>query len=63
MNNEQVNKLIQGIGAMTELWMITYQGFKRQGLNDEDAVMHTKAIMSIMMESFMEAGGNGQEVK
>lgn len=63
MNNEQVNKLIQGIGAMTELWMITYQGFKRQGLNDEDAVMHTKAIMSIMMESFMEAGGNEQEVK
>lgn len=63
MNNEQVNQLIQGIGAMTELWMITYQGFKRQGLNDEDSVMHTKAIMSIMMESFMEAGGNGQEVK
>lgn len=52
MNNEQVNQLIQGIGMMTELWIITYNGFVNQGMTDEDAIMHTKALMSIMVESF-----------
>ena len=53
MNNDQVKKLIQGIGVMTELWMITYNGFKKQGLNDSDAIVHTKAFMSVMMNSLM----------
>lgn len=52
MNNEQVNQLIQGIGMMTELWSITYQGFIKQGMSAEEAIMHTKALMSIMVESF-----------
>ena len=48
MNNDQVKQIIQGIGVMTELWMITYNGFKSQGLNDADALSHTKAFMSII---------------
>lgn len=52
MNNEQVNQLIQGIGMMTELWVITFQGFVKQGMSNEEAIMHTKALMSIMVESF-----------
>lgn len=60
MNNEQVNQLINGIGTMAELWIITYQSFKKQGMNNEDAIMHTKALMSIMVESFY---GSGQEEK
>lgn len=60
MNNEQVNQLIQGIGMMTELWIITYQGFTKQGMSNEEAIMHTKALMSIMVESFY---GNSQEEK
>ena len=65
MNNEQVNKLIQGIGMMTELWMITYKGFKRQGLNDEESLMHTKLFMSVMLESFIgiDELNNGEEAK
>lgn len=54
MNNEQVNQIIQGIGTLTELWIITYSGFKRQGLSNDDAVIHTKALMSIMVDSFIE---------
>lgn len=53
MNSDQVNQLIQGIGLITELYMITYQNFRSQKLSDEEAVKHTKAVMSIMMESFM----------
>lgn len=61
MNNEKVNQIIQGIGVMTELWMITYNGFKSQGLTDDDAIGHTKAFMSIMM-TFM-TGTNSTEEK
>lgn len=52
MNNEQVNQLIQGIGMMGEMWLITFQSFKKQGLSDDEAIMHTKGLMSIMVETF-----------
>lgn len=52
MNNEQINQLIQGIGMMTELYLITFSNFKKQNLSDEDAIRHTKAFMSVMMETF-----------
>lgn len=57
MNNQQVNQLIQGIGVLTELWMITYQGFKQQGLNDNEAMAHTKAFMSVTLGSFFDSNG------
>lgn len=57
MNNEQINQLIQGIGMMTELYLITFSNFKKQNLNDEDAIKHTKAFMSVMMETFTDTGG------
>lgn len=52
MNNEQINQLINGVGLISELWVITYKSFKNQGLSDEAAVMHTKALMSIMLDQF-----------
>lgn len=60
MNSDQLNQLIQGIGMMTELYLITYQNFKAQNLSDDDAVKHTKAFMSIMMESFMDGSGEAK---
>lgn len=49
MNNEQVNQIIQGLGAITEMWVIVYNNFKQQGLNDEVALALTKALMSVVM--------------
>lgn len=65
MNNEQVKQLIQNLGVMTELWMITYNGFLSQGLREEAALSHTKAFMSTMVETFISSGNgpNEQEVK
>lgn len=60
MNSEQVNNIIQGIGVMTELWTITYQSFRKQGLNEIEAVRHTKELMSIMVDSFYGSGGRGE---
>lgn len=57
MNNDQVRQIIQGIGTLAELWLITFQSFKNQGLSDETATMHTKALMSIMVDSFHDSGG------
>lgn len=61
MNNDQVNQLIQGIGAMVELWTITYSGFKKQGFSDKDAVTHTEAFMSIMMSIVMGTNTEGDK--
>lgn len=61
MNSDQVNQLIQGIGMMTELYMITYQNFKSQKLSEEEAIMHTKAFMSIMMDSFIGSNDGTKE--
>lgn len=52
MNNNQITELIKGIGMMCELWTITYQNFKSQKLSEEEAIKHTAAFMSVMMESF-----------
>lgn len=59
MNNDQLNSLISGLGMLTELWTITFHGFKQQGLSDPEATMHTKSLMSIMMDSVI----NGNENK
>lgn len=60
MNNDQVNQLIAGIGLISEMWLITFQSFKNQGLSDEAATMHTKALMSILVDSFYENGKEGK---
>ena len=53
MNNDKVNQIVQGLGAITEMWMIVYSNFKQQGLNDELALAHTKALMSIAMDGIL----------
>lgn len=65
MNNDQVKQLIQNLGMMAELWSITYQSFRNQGMNHADSTVHTKAFMSAMIETFIapNGGGNGQEAK
>jgi hypothetical protein len=53
MTNDQINQIIQGIGLMTEMYTITYQSFKKQGLSDKEAIMHTKAFISVMINSVL----------
>lgn len=56
LDNSPIGQLIQGIGVMTELYTITYNSFKQQKLSDEEAIKHTKAFISVMMESLMNTG-------
>lgn len=57
MTGDQINQIIQGIGLMTEMYTITYQSFKKQGLGDEEAIKHTKAFISVMMDSIIDTSG------
>lgn len=56
MNNDQINQLVNGIGALTELWLFTYQQFKSHNLNDEEALQHTEAMMSVLVGSIIGRG-------
>ena len=57
MNNDVVNQLIKGIGVMAELWTITFRSFISQGFTVSDAMLHTKAFMSVIIENTMETNG------
>ena len=57
MNSDAVNQLIQGIGVMAELWTITFKSFISQGLKVSEAMEHTKALMSVIIENTMETNG------
>lgn len=60
MNNEQINQIIQGLGALSEMWVIVYKNFKDQGFNDDLAINHTKALMSVMMNEMFSPNGGAQ---
>lgn len=53
MNSDRMKDFLTGVGLMTEIWMVTYNGFKKQGLTDQDALAHTKAFMTMAMESML----------
>ena len=59
MNNDAVNQLIQGIGVMAELWTITFKSFISQGLKVSEAMEHTKAFMSVIVENIISSDSNG----
>ena len=63
--NEKLKELINGIGMMTEVWMISYNGFKNQGMNDKDALIHTKEFMGSFMSMILTLsntqGGDGND--
>ena len=52
-----IDNLIKTFGAMTELWMIAYNGFRNQGLNPEDAMKHTREFMEVTIKTMMEYKG------
>lgn len=55
--NPKVEELLTAIGALGELWGVTYNNFVKQGFNKADALAHTKAFMSALMHEIMTYGG------
>lgn len=52
--NEKLKEFLLGIGALTELWMIRYNNFRKQGLNHFDALEHTGAFTKVILTTFKE---------
>lgn len=59
--NEQLMNLINGLGAVTEMWMVIFANFKAQNMDDDDAIKHTKAMMEVLMGTFMPNVGEGEK--
>jgi hypothetical protein len=54
--NEKLQEFLQGMGIMTELWMVTYNNFRKQGLSHSESLDHTAAFTKAIMEYAKEAG-------
>lgn len=59
--NEKLKEFLLGIGAMTEMWMITYNNFRKQGLSHSDALEHTTAFTKTLMGYVKDVGGGDGE--
>ena len=53
MNNNYINELVQSIGAISELWAITYYSFLKEGMESSIAISNTKAFMEIVLSVFV----------
>ena len=51
--NNKLTEFIKGIGALTEMWTVTYQGFVKQGYSPTDALTHTREFTAAMMTAMM----------
>lgn len=52
--NPEIQKLIDGIGAFTEMWHVAYQNFIKLGYSTNDALVHTSAFVQTIVNSLKE---------
>lgn len=48
--NGTLKDFLLGLGALTEMWMITYNNFRNQGLGHAEAIEHTTAFTKVMLK-------------
>jgi hypothetical protein len=53
--SEVLKNFIEGIGALTEIWRITYSEFIKSGMKPTEALAHTQGFMT----AYLTAGMNG----
>ena len=61
MNNEDTNKklkeFITAVGAISEVWGITYKSFLGQGFTEEQAMVNTQAFVHTFLTTMLENKG------
>ena len=60
IENNDLKKFLVSLGSLTEIWMFTYNNCKKQGLNEEDALKHTKAFMEVFSSEMLN-GSDGEK--
>lgn len=54
--NNKFQELVNGLGALTEIWTLTYKNFCNLGFNQEEALTHTMAFTKVMMNNIPNQG-------
>ena len=49
MNKEELERFINSIGATVEIWVFAYNQFISNGFDENKALEHTKAYMSMAL--------------
>ena len=56
MMNDKLNDFVKSMGALTEMWTMTYQNFIKQGYSVENALTHTREFMAAFLIGIMSKG-------
>lgn len=52
-NEDKMKEFMTGLGLIAELWMATYGAFVARGVPHEEAIEHTKALISAYLSMSM----------
>lgn len=58
-NQEKVENLINAFGALSELWLSTFNSFRQMGLDEDEAFKHTAAFMTCVISAINNANNGG----
>lgn len=47
---EELKKFLEGVGALTELWVVIYTNFRKQGVNHKEAIDFTKGMIDCVLK-------------
>ena len=61
MGDEELEAFLVALAPLSEIWMFTYNNFKKQGLNDNEAFKHTKAFMEVFASGMLGAIPDDEE--
>ena len=59
--NDNLKEFIKGMGALTEMWTVTYRGFINQGYSVSDALTHTREFTAALITAMMTTQGKKEE--
>lgn len=58
MDNSKLTEFINAIGALTEIWTVSYRGFITQGYSASEALIHTREFTAALMTAMLVNGNN-----
>lgn len=48
-NRDKMKEFMTGLGLITELWLAIYGSLISRGISQEEAIEHTKALISVYL--------------
>lgn len=57
--NDKLQSFITSLGAMCEIWTLTYKSFITQGMDKKEALTHTQSFMTSFMNTIVNCSNDG----